>query len=74
MIQPNYTEYPCPNCEESVPVEVPTSGHVVCPECKLNLEVHPDAEFDQDGWHDRTTLSIVPGQSDSTVILEPARA
>ncbi len=54
-----YNEYPCPNCEAEVRVGLPAGKNVVCQECKTKLEIHPDAEQDEDGWHDRTTLSIV---------------
>jgi uncharacterized paraquat-inducible protein A len=70
----NYNEFECPNCDEIVNVPVPYAAHVVCPGCKLTLEIHPDADQDENGWHDRTTLSIAAKQNDSRAILEAARA
>ncbi len=54
-----YNEYPCPNCEADVRVGLPVSKYAECPECKAKLEIHPDADWFDGFWHDRTTLSIV---------------
>ena len=70
----NYNEFECPNCEEIVQVPIPYAKYVDCPGCKLTLEIHPDAEQDENGWHDRTTLSMAAGQNDSTAILEATAA
>lgn len=59
MLPEPYNEYPCPNCEEDVRVGLPAAKYVDCPSCKAKLEIHPDAEFEDGMWHDRTTLSIV---------------
>jgi hypothetical protein len=59
MFPSEYNEYPCPNCEEDVRVPLPPSKYATCPGCKKTLEIHPDAEFEDGLWHDRTTLSIV---------------
>jgi DNA-directed RNA polymerase subunit RPC12/RpoP len=59
MLPSEYNEYPCPACEEDVRVPLPASAYVTCPSCQSKLEIHPDAEFFDEHWHDRTTLSIV---------------
>jgi hypothetical protein len=71
----NCNEYECPECGEWVSVELPAPAQVKCtnPECNLMLSVDVDAEFDENGWHDRTTLSVA-AQNDSGVILDAARA
>jgi hypothetical protein len=55
-----YNEYPCPECEEEVRVELPAGTHVTCDGCGTLLSIDADAEFDRGMWHDRTTLSVVP--------------
>ncbi len=54
-----YNEYPCPNCESDVRVGLPAGAYTECQECKMKLEIHPCYDQDEDGIHDRTTLSIV---------------
>ncbi len=69
-----YNEYPCPNCEADVRVALPVSKYATCDECKAKLEIHPDAEWFDGFWHDRTTLSIVdPEREHMKVMLEHAR-
>lgn len=53
-----YNEYPCPECEEEVRVELPAGTHVTCTGCGTLLSIDADADFDEGGWHDRTTLSV----------------
>jgi hypothetical protein len=55
----NYNLYTCPNCEEDVPVALPAAKWATCPECCTKLEIHPDADWEDGMWHDRTTLSVV---------------
>jgi hypothetical protein len=55
----DYNFYPCPNCEEDVAVALPPAKYATCHECNTKLEIHPDADFEDGMWHDRTTLSIV---------------
>lgn len=57
-----YNSYPCPSCEADVSVALPLAKYATCDECKAKLEIHVDAEFDEDGWHDLTTLSVVDEQ------------
>jgi hypothetical protein len=54
-----FNEYQCPECDEDVRVELPAPSYVECQHCKSTLELHPDFEFEDGFWHDRTTLSIV---------------
>jgi hypothetical protein len=56
---PYHNEYACPNCEADVSVALPVAKYATCDECKTKLEIHPDADFEDGMWHDRTTLSIV---------------
>ncbi len=60
-----YNTYACPSCEADVRVGLPHAKYAFCDECKTRLEIHPDAEFDEDGWHDRTTLSIVETEEEA---------
>ena len=75
MIDPNYNEYECPECGEWVRIGLPAPAQVKCSnqECGLLLNVDVDADFDEGGWHDRTSLCVAPNQNDSRAILEPAR-
>jgi DNA-directed RNA polymerase subunit RPC12/RpoP len=59
MLPSEYNEYPCPACEEDVRVPLPASAYVTCPSCQSKLEIHPDAEFEDGLWHDKTHLSVV---------------
>ncbi len=66
--------YSCPNCEADVSVALPLAKYAECLECKTKLEIHPDADFEDGMWHDRTTLSIVdPQREHMKVMLEHAR-
>jgi hypothetical protein len=58
---PDHNEYECPvdDCGEWVSVALPVSKYVTCPSCNTKLEIHPDAEFFDEHWHDRTHLSVV---------------
>jgi len=56
---PNSNDFECPNCDEWLSVPLPYAKYVNCPWCKSKLEIHPDAEFEDGLWHDRTELSIV---------------
>ena len=58
---PWHNEYECPvdECGEWVKVPLPLSAYVTCPSCHTKLEIHPDYEFEDGMWHDRTTLSVV---------------
>lgn len=56
---PYHNFYSCPNCEADVEVALPLAKYATCAECKTKLEIHPDAEFEDGMWHDRTVLSIV---------------
>lgn len=53
-----YNTYPCPECEDDVEVALPCSKYATCTGCGAHLEVHPDADFDDGGWHDLTHLSV----------------
>jgi hypothetical protein len=57
---PYHNEYECPadDCGEWVPVPLPMAAYVTCPGCKRKLKVMVDAEFDENGWHDRTELDV----------------
>lgn len=59
MIPYPYNEYPCPECDDDVRVALPLAKYVICHNCHTQLEIHPDAEFEDGLWHDRTTLSVV---------------
>ncbi len=70
-----YNEYPCPNCEADVRVALPAAKYATCPECKAKLEIHPDADFEDGMWHDRTELSIVdPEREHMKTMLEHAKS
>ncbi len=56
-----YNEYPCPNCEADVRVGLPAGKYATCGDCKTRLEIHPEADWFDGFWHDRTTLSIAGG-------------
>lgn len=55
----DYIFYECPNCSEDVAVALPPAKYVDCHSCHSKLEIHPDADFFDGMWHDRTTLSVV---------------
>jgi hypothetical protein len=55
----DYNFYPCPNCEADVSVALPPAKYATCDECKTKLEIHPDADFEDGHWHDKTHLSVV---------------
>ena len=55
---PYHNEYECPVCDEWVPVALPMAAYATCPGCKRKLKVMVDAEFDENGWHDRTELDV----------------
>lgn len=54
-----YNTYSCPECEDDVQVPLPAAKHVTCEGCGATLEIHPDADFEDGMWHDRTHLSVV---------------
>jgi DNA-directed RNA polymerase subunit RPC12/RpoP len=56
---PWHNQYTCPNCEADVSVALPVARYATCPECHFKLEIHPDAEFEDGHWRDRTELSVV---------------
>jgi predicted RNA-binding Zn-ribbon protein involved in translation (DUF1610 family) len=58
-------EYECPNCGDTVQVPMPASKNVDCTSCGAKLEIHPDAEFFDGLWHDRTELSIVSAPAEA---------
>lgn len=55
---PWHNHYECPVCDEWVPVALPMAAYATCPGCKRKLKVMVDAEFDENGWHDRTELDV----------------
>lgn len=71
MLPSEYNTYSCPNCEDDVEVPLPVAKYATCESCGTKLEIHPDAEFDEDGWHDRTHLSVVdPEQEHKEAMLK----
>ncbi len=71
---PWHNEYECPNCDEWIAVPIPLAAYVNCPECKAKLEIHPNADWFDGFWHDRTTLSIVdPEREHMKLMLEHAK-
>jgi DNA-directed RNA polymerase subunit RPC12/RpoP len=61
---PYHNDHECPQCGDTVLVPLPYPKYVDCQECKSKLEIHPDAEFEDGLWHDRTELSIVDPERD----------
>jgi hypothetical protein len=55
---PWHNSYECPVCDEWVPIALPMAAYATCPGCKRKLKVMVDAEFDENGWHDRTELDF----------------
>lgn len=67
-------DYECPECGEWIWVP-PLSKYVKCPCCKAQVAIHPDADFHDGHWHDRTTLSVaVPGRAHIERMLEWAKS
>ncbi len=54
-----FNYYECPECDEWVSVPLGPPKYVTCSHCKSRLEIHPEADFSDNMWHDRTTLSVV---------------
>jgi DNA-directed RNA polymerase subunit RPC12/RpoP len=59
---PWHNTYSCPSCEADVAVTLPVAKYVTCPECHSKLEIHPDAEFEDGLWHDRTELAVIDSE------------
>ncbi len=55
----DYNEFDCPVCDEVVQVALPYAKWATCPNGH-RLEIIPDADFDENGWHDRTELMPRP--------------
>ena len=74
MFPSEYNEYECPECGEWVRVALPLSKYADCKNCQAKLEIHPDAEFEDGMWHDRTTLSVaVPGREHIQRMIDYAK-
>jgi len=61
---PYHNSYECPECSDDVEVPLPLAKYVTCPTCKSKLEIHPDADWFDGMWHDRTELSVVDPERD----------